>query len=202
MGIDMRHIVWVMLLVALSGCASLSREECVTGDWRGIGYSDGLSGRAESYLAEHQTACAEYQISLNLVEYNQGRAEGLTRYCQPENGYRLGRQGQKYNYVCPASLEPSFLSQYQQGYQLFQQAEKVRQLEREIKQAYAKQENLDEQQIDAEAKLVADGRNSSERKRLLQKLKTIESERLRLQLDLLHLQQRLTQAQFELQQAQ
>jgi len=188
----MRPLILASLFVVLSGCASLSQEECLTGDWQGIGYRDGLQGKTEAYLAEHQSACADYQVSLNLEDYLQGRKEGLKSYCQPDNGYRLGRQGAEYAYVCPAGLDAAFVAKYQQGREIYQQEKAVKSLESDIRKNKAEQTKLKDQIIKAETKLVADGKSRSERQRLLDDLKDMEqclpnlkSELLRMEMQLL-----------------
>ncbi|WP_415889787.1 DUF2799 domain-containing protein [Neptuniibacter sp. SY11_33] len=170
----MRPLILASLFLVLSGCASLSQEECLTGDWQGIGYRDGLQGKTEAYLAEHQSACAEYQVSLNLEDYLRGRKEGLKNYCQPDNGYRLGRQGAEYAYVCPAELDMAFVAKYQQGREIYQQEKAVKTLETEIRKNKAEQTNLKDQIVKTETKLVADGKSRSERQYLLDDLKEFE----------------------------
>ncbi|PIE20558.1 MAG: hypothetical protein CSA61_01335 [Neptuniibacter caesariensis] len=86
----MRKLFICLLVLAGSGCASLSREECVTGDWYGIGYRDGIQGQVESHVSGHQEACSAYQIKLDLDDYIRGREQGLKIYCKPDNGYRQG----------------------------------------------------------------------------------------------------------------
>lgn len=37
----------------LSGCATLSKEECMVGDWQTIGYNDGVAGYHSERLTSH-----------------------------------------------------------------------------------------------------------------------------------------------------
>ncbi len=91
--------------IGLTGCSSLSQKECQTGDWKGIGYRDGLQGKQPSEISEHQKACSDYRIKLDTEEYERGREAGLAKYCLPNNGYRLGKNGKPYSFVCPKALE-------------------------------------------------------------------------------------------------
>lgn len=166
--------VMALGLLVLSGCASLSQEECQTGDWHGIGYRDGLQGKNESYLAEHQKACSEYQVSLNLEQYLQGREKGLQSYCQPENATRLGRNGATYHYVCPKSLEASFLDYYQSGREYYLQKQRVRSVERDIAQYKRQKKKISEQIIEKEVRLVSEGITSAERRKLLDEIRELE----------------------------
>ena len=173
----MRKLLILGVVVGLSGCASLSQEECLTGDWHGIGYSDGVQGKVESVLAEHQEACSEYQIKLDLQDYLNGRQQGLKTYCKPDNGYRLGLNGSTYHYVCPETDQSAFLSMYSKGKAQYDQQQKVKKLERELRQLQRQQDSLEEQIKETENKLVADGLSSIERQRLLKQLRDLELQR-------------------------
>src|SRR5215475_10016900 len=102
--------VGAVLLLVLGGCASMSKDECLTVDWRTVGYEDGVAGFPGDRIAEHRKDCAKYGGSTSLELYQQGRAQGLQEYCQPANGYNIGVRGGGYAGVCPANLEPAFLA--------------------------------------------------------------------------------------------
>ncbi len=88
-----RLILSTALVLALQGCASLSKDECVTADWYSIGYEDGLHGKQADQIANHRKSCAKHGVTADLALYNEGRDAGLERFCEPRNGYRLGRAG-------------------------------------------------------------------------------------------------------------
>ncbi|MCT4655470.1 MAG: DUF2799 domain-containing protein [Cohaesibacter sp.] len=110
----------LLLLVALSGCASLSEDECTNGDWYKMGQSDALEGRTTDRLADHAKACRRYGIEPDRQAYLQGRDIGLGQYCTIENGFRVGREGYGYNRICPVSREASFMSGYSRGKEIHQ----------------------------------------------------------------------------------
>lgn len=97
------------MIVTLSGCASLSKKECQTGDWYGIGLSDGAKGKTPSYLQEHIKSCSQHGISSNAVKWEQGRKAGLKSYCTAANAYHVGRNGHSMSPVC------GFLSSFEQN---------------------------------------------------------------------------------------
>ncbi|GGZ98792.1 DNA repair ATPase [Arenicella chitinivorans] len=105
----------MVLLIALAGCASLSERECLKGDWFEIGSLDGQRGYRVDRLETHQRACAKHGVSSDDAAYFAGHAEGLTDYCQPENGYLEGLAERDYAYVCPTHLEKDFLREYAKG---------------------------------------------------------------------------------------
>lgn len=99
------------LLGSLSGCASISQEECLLGDWYQLGLADGQDGK-KNYAADYKKDCSEYKVKMDVKAYNQGRDEGLKAYCTYENGVSLGQLNQTYNHVCPAGLSDAFLFGY------------------------------------------------------------------------------------------
>ena len=100
----------------LSSCASLSPEQCKNADWRQMGYTDGANGEPAGRLQEHASACAKANVKPDLEAYLSGRMEGLLSYCQPENGFEVGRRGRPDNVGdCPPHLRAPFLDQYRQG---------------------------------------------------------------------------------------
>ena len=112
-------VVLAWLCAMLSGCASMSKEECLTVDWRTVGYEDGAAGYAGDRIGQHRKACAKHGVTPDLAAYQEGRAQGLREYCVPANGFRLGSQGASYRGLCPADLEGPFLSAYESGKHLY-----------------------------------------------------------------------------------
>lgn len=108
----MRFFSTLLILPLLAACATLTEEQCQTGDWSSIGYNDGLNGRAQDYVSNHFEACSELGISPDIRAWEAGREQGLLRYCTPENAYITGRNGNRFNNVCAidqrASLDRAF----------------------------------------------------------------------------------------------
>lgn len=105
----------VLAGLAVSSCATMSQEECLRGDWRAVGYGDGVDGRAMSRIDDHAKACAKTGVTPDLALYTEGREEGLKRYCTEMNGFRVGREGHSYAHVCPYPVEAEFLGGYADG---------------------------------------------------------------------------------------
>jgi hypothetical protein len=108
-----------LIVLTTSGCASMSKDECLAMDWRTIGYEDGVAGYPGDRIATHRKACAKYGVRSDLDLYQSGRAQGLREYCKPANGWRLGSSGASYRGVCPADLENDFLRAFEAGEQLY-----------------------------------------------------------------------------------
>ena len=113
----MKLIAMTLINVSVMGCATLSEDQCLQGDWKGIGYRDGTHGYELTRFEQHQQACAEYHVSPDINAYQAGRDEGLVVYCTPSKGFNLGERIEDYNGICPPYLEAAFLEQYKQGLQ-------------------------------------------------------------------------------------
>lgn len=109
----------VLAVMILGGCASMSGDECATGDWHAIGFEDGSRGHAAERLGDHRKACAKHGVAPDLRSYQAGREEGLAQFCQPSRGFSLGANGGRYNGVCNGGGEPRFLEAYRSGYHLY-----------------------------------------------------------------------------------
>ena len=106
----------LVLLGMISGCATMTADECLYADWRAIGYEDGAEGQALAYLSNHRQACAEVGVTPDFNAYRGGREEGIRVFCRPANGYRLGSDGHVYQNVCPRDMEDEFLLAYREGF--------------------------------------------------------------------------------------
>jgi hypothetical protein len=128
----MRLVLFAALILTLAGCSSRDEErraqreaQCVTADWRGIGYEDGAKGSKTSTIARHRKACAEFGVTPNLDEYLGGHAKGIAYYCQPRNGYFMGTKGRRYTGGCPASQDAAFAAATDTGYGLYERQRAV-----------------------------------------------------------------------------
>ena len=109
----------ILLVAALSGCASMSSEECANSDWVAVGYEDGSRGYPTDRFGNRRKACAKHGITADFQAYQQGRAEGLVEFCQPGRGFSLGVNGGTYHGVCDVAMEEEFLDAYKVGNQLY-----------------------------------------------------------------------------------
>jgi Protein of unknown function (DUF2799) len=164
--------VVVLLGAALSGCASLSENECQTADWESIGYRDGSRGHDAGRIADHAEACAEYHIKADRELYEEGRQRGLELFCTGANGLRVGRQGSSYSGACPLSLEAEFVRGYELGRELHDLDAHMQQLQSEI------------QRVQAELRREDPPLGDRERDALLYRLRDLEREYGRSESDL------------------
>ena len=115
-----RCIISVLAVVLfLTGCASVSEEDCLVTDWFEIGRMDGMQGKPRTAFQNRAKPCLEHGINADRQAYYRGHDEGLMFYCTEQRGFELGRQGLAYRSVCPIELEIGFQSGYRNGIQLY-----------------------------------------------------------------------------------
>ena len=63
------NIASVLVVAALSGCASMSSEECANSDWHSIGYEDGSRGYTTEKFSGRRKACAKHGVTADFQAY-------------------------------------------------------------------------------------------------------------------------------------
>lgn len=111
----LRFLMATLIGLSVAGCASLSQESCVAGDWYNIGLRDGANGLRAERHKDHNEACAKYGISVLTEDYTRGRKEGLQAYCTPDNAYQQALYNAYHNDVCPDELKAAFNKAWQAG---------------------------------------------------------------------------------------
>ena len=126
-------LLGVCAVLLVTGCASVSREECLAGDWVAIGARDGAAGRVgEVQFDRHVQACARVDVTPDRTAWAQGYAEGLGQYCTARVGLREGEAGRPYRGVCPVASEAAFLRGHDLGRSAWQQQQRINALEQEV----------------------------------------------------------------------
>jgi hypothetical protein len=143
-----RALTAVLFATACAGCATLDESACRAGNWRQLGYVDGLKGYAGPRIAEHQKACAEYGIAPDTTAWQLGYVEGQAQYCTVPNGYIVGRDGQTYADVCPPGLDAKFRPAFENG--------------RRVAAILDRMDNIDSELRDIASRLEADDRRAAE----------------------------------------
>ncbi len=151
----------------------MSAEECRVTDWAAVGYEDGARGYTTSRFTEHRQACAKHGIAANFRAYQQGRADGLEEFCQPSRGFITGKSGNRYYGVCPAELEPDFLTAYNQGRELYTLQARVNSANAAISRKQRKLTQTEERIVAIGAELINNDTTKSQRIELLAELKNL-----------------------------
>lgn len=171
MKINRVGIFFLISLLGLSGCATMSADECTTSDWHAIGFEDGARGYTAEQLGNRRKACAKHGVTPDFEAYQAGRAQGLRQYCQPSRGFSLGSSGARYNGVCPADLEAPFVDAYNQGHHLHTLRSKVNGATNQINYKKRELEKVNDKIRAAEASLISPETTMENRVLLLADLK-------------------------------
>lgn len=119
----------VALCVLLTGCATMSADECKVANWSDVGLRDGLDGATLSKLDARVKDCAKAKVAVDAPRYLQGRDQGLLQFCQIEKAVPLGLKGGSYEGVCPVSIDAEFRRRFRLGRDVFDARQSVRNLE-------------------------------------------------------------------------
>lgn len=115
-----RLFLLLLAILYLSGCATLSKDDCQKADWAKIGYDDGYAGKKPEEFLKHKKACAAHGITADVKAYQKSRADALLdEYCTESRGFTLGRNGKLYHDVCPEPVEYAFKKGYNRGRKLY-----------------------------------------------------------------------------------
>ena len=160
-------------LMALSGCATMSEDECLMSDWNAIGYEDGSRGYTMEQFSNRRQACAKHGVTPDFRAYQAGRDEGLVSFCQPSRGYNLGVSGGAYRGVCDVALEEEFLDAYRVGQQLYGLRSNVQSANNDIYSKERELERVEDAIRSKEALLISDETTTEDRILLLADLKDL-----------------------------
>lgn len=164
----------LLLISLLFGCATLSEDECLVGNWQTIGFEDGVQGYFTERIGLHREACAEYGVAPDMDAYLRGHRQGVERFCTRRKGLEMGARGAAYNGVCPDDLARQFMDGYQEGKRIyvvssqFNDAKKqCNELSREIDQLGAELEKKREM-------IIAQSTGEVLRRELLEQIEVLE----------------------------
>ena len=163
-------------VASMSGCATMSGDECMTSDWSAIGFEDGSRGYTTDRVAKHRKACAKHGVTPDFAAYQNGRDQGLVEYCQPGRGFNVGSNGGSYNGVCSVNLEADFLDAYNAGHHLYSLRSSVNRANNSIHAKEHRQEEIGDRTIEVGIAMIADETTKEDRILLLVELKDLAEE--------------------------
>ena len=162
-----------LMILGLSGCASMSADECLMSDWSAIGYEDGARGYTTDRFSQHRKACAKHGVAADFEAYKRGREDGLLEFCQPTRGYTFGVNGGRYNGVCSADVEPEFVQAYNAGYHLYSLRAAVGGATSAINTKQAELKYAEDRIVDVGVELISEETTTKERVDLLAEMKKL-----------------------------
>ncbi len=187
-----------LVLAGLSGCATMSGDECMTSDWTAIGYEDGARGYGTDRHARYRKSCAKHGVTPDFSAYMQGREQGLVEYCQPSRGFNVGSSGGRYNGVCSVNLEADFLDAYNAGYHLYTLRSNVNRATSSINSKENELERIEDQLLKYGVTLVAAETTIQERVYIVADMKDLAVRTGRLQAEVRELYEVRSRSQVEL----
>ena len=178
----------MVALFAMQGCATMSQEECLAGDWYAIGFEDGAQGRNADRIGKHRKACADYDVKPDLRAYQEGREKGLREFCRPQTGFAVGQRGHSYSGICPADLEPAFVAAYQEGKHLYSLRTQVSKTTSMLALRKEELHDMEKDLVHVAAAVIDSETTGEERAILLIDAKDMEHRRGELEHEILHLE--------------
>ena len=128
-----------ILLLIITSCSSLTKEECSNFNWIKEGELDGSRGRSSTFFSNYSQQCQKHGVSISKDNYIQGHTKGLTEFCNYNSGYDLGLDGKGPFSDCEM-INPSFNKGYEEGFSKFQTIAKEKKIE---EQKIEEQKDLD-----------------------------------------------------------
>lgn len=178
-------LMWLVIISgSLSGCASMSSDECMTSDWSAIGYEDGARGYTTDRFGQHRKACAKHGVTPDFSAYQNGRDQGLVEYCQPNRGFNVGSNGGSYNGVCSVNQEADFLDAYNAGHRLYTLRSNVNRANSAINSKENELDRIEETLIRNGAALIATETTTEEKVLLLAEMKNLAERTGKLQAEI------------------
>jgi hypothetical protein len=168
-------------LLALGGCASTTKNQCLVGDWQTLGYRDGLNGTQSTALLRHQNSCMKHGVTPDREAYLTGWREGVVQYCQPDNGFDVGNSGAGYGNVCPEHLQQQFRAAYSDGRQLYLARVELNNLRHGIEQRETRLRDVKSEIAGITAELLSPEATTADRAALLLTAKDLAEEKGRLE---------------------
>jgi hypothetical protein len=175
-------------LLAMGGCASLSKSQCLANDWETVGYRDGSSGTQNSALMRHHDACVKHGVVPDRNAYLAGWQDGVVQYCQPANGFAAGERGANFSNVCPAQLQHAFQAAYQDGRQLYLAQTEVSNLHRAIEQRELRLREVKSELAGIAGGVLDEASTTAERAAMLLSAKDLAQEQGKLESEIKDLQ--------------
>ena len=179
----------LLALLLLGGCATLNQSECQNANWQMIGLEDGSKGQALSYIGNHRKACAKFNISPDLEQYQRGHAQGLQQYCTYNTGLQLGTRGGNFKSLCPAELEGDFRLGHQRGREIYSLNLELKRTNVAIKDGYKLLDGLADDVIEIKDLIISNETRKAEKALLLIELLETQGEIGRLEEDVYLLEQ-------------
>jgi hypothetical protein len=154
-------------VAALTGCETMSAEECKIADWRSLG----------------SESCGERGFSADPVAYNVGFDAGMYQFCRPENGFSVARRGASFSGACPRELAGEFYLAYQDGQRVRVAEQSLQSARDDVSRITSERSRIDDD-IRARENNLRDATTDEDRRRHRSEIERLQRERRNLNDDL------------------
>ncbi|MCH7498790.1 MAG: DUF2799 domain-containing protein [Nitrospinae bacterium] len=167
----------LLILLAVSSCATMNKSECLEADWQVIGLEDGAAGRGLAYIGTHRKACAEHGVTPNLEQYNIGREAGLKQFCTYKNGYRQGSRGSSSSDVCQGALQGPYSDGFNRGRVIYDMGKEIDQMVKHLESKKAELAGINIEIQRVESHLISKAGSRADRKHHLDEYNHLQADR-------------------------
>ena len=188
-------ILILLILVLMTGCATMDRSECQVANWEIIGLEDGAAGRNSAYIGQHRSACAEHAVTPDLNLYMKGHKRGLLQYCTYQSGFNLGEHARGLSNVCSNTNSKEFSRGYKKGKQFYALQTEINQLKSTIGHHHNELTQIQKDIQFKEDTIVAGQTSYTQRRLLLEEIKSLRSEADSIEHELSSLESQLFRAE-------
>ena len=108
------NIFYLLLLITVSACSTLKKEDCEKMDWQARGFSDGEDGEEPETFDDYTEQCKEFGINTDKERYLKGLKAGLKNFCTFDNGYHAGLSGAREADHCD-DIDSSYRNGFEKG---------------------------------------------------------------------------------------
>lgn len=139
-------LLFLATLAGLTSCASAPQPQaCQESDWYEIGRREGANGLPIDRATTPKPRCQGTDLALVEDLFANGHYKGLLEFCNPQNGFELGKSGQNYSEVCPRTHASEFIRRYRAGQQFFSLEQENRRIDEEMESIFTRlnRQNLD-----------------------------------------------------------
>lgn len=127
-------LIIVISAVIFSGCAIMSKNECINANWEFIGQHDGVAG-AGSLAQKRGMACAKYKVEIDRSLYANGYKKGMKIYCNPQAVFEYALHGQGNYQSCPLEMHNELRPYYSTAKSYYDSKSNLEAIEYKIAQA-------------------------------------------------------------------
>lgn len=136
----MKTTLLSVLLLLLTGCSLVSKEQCLHHNWYGRGYNDAKKNRPLTYGQQYFQACRNQGVYLDLAPWQRGYQKQIKEQCPVSKAQSLAQSSPPYQGACLS--QPEFSRAYQQARRDAEAAAHLRELEKQLDSVHIEKSRL------------------------------------------------------------